>query len=101
MKQARPIQVTVRTVKARAMQFKYHENSDNTVQLVRLIQLLLRVKISSSYDPQAGTGYHLDIGVYSSKLISQHDWVVVDSFGRADVIPDKEFKVYYEPEVTE
>ncbi len=95
------MKVTVRTVKARAMQFKYHENSDDTVQLVRLIQICLKVKISSSFDSQSGRGYHLDIDTYSSKLLFQCDWVVVDSFGRPDIIPDKEFKVYYEPEVTE
>lgn len=96
-----PLKVTTRPVRARALQFNYYPNSDDTIELAKLIRLVLGVKISSSYDSQSGRGYHLDVDDYTSHLISQDDWIVLDSFGRPTLVPDKDFKVYYEPKVTE
>jgi hypothetical protein len=97
-----------RPVNAQAMQFRYGENSDETRNLAELIVSMLGVRISISFDPQSGPGYHVTVGPYEkpgkpksgwqdSKCLSTGGWVVRDNFGYVTVVPDEDFKTYYEP----
>lgn len=92
-------QVTPRAVKGRAIQFRYLEDG-STYDIASLIVGTLGVKISHSHDIQGGGGYHVQLGWLDSRRLSDGDWVVVDSFGKVSVVPDSEFKTYYEPALT-
>jgi hypothetical protein len=98
-----------RPVNVQAMQFRYSERGDNeTRKVVEHIVSTLAVRISISYDPQSGPGYHVTIGPYAqprqpksngqdAKCLSTGDWVMRDNFGYVTVMSDEDFKTYYEP----
>lgn len=94
-----PKKVTRRPVMGRAIQFRYQEDPGLTRRMAERIVELLGVTLSTSFDSQSGTGYHLRSGGFDTKLVCEGDWIVVDSFGKAEVVKDNDFKVYYEPAV--
>lgn len=93
--------VTSRPVTGKAAQFLYFGNPDETRRHAERIVAVLDVKISTSYDSQSGTGYHLDLSRFDSRLIGHGDWIVVDAFGKASIMPEEDFKTYYEPALTD
>jgi len=91
--------VTTRPVTARAMQFRYQEDSGLTRRSAQVIVECLGVTLTTSYDSQSGTGYHLRFGDFDTKLVCDGDWIMMDSFGKPSIVKEKEFNVYFEPEI--
>lgn len=92
--------VTTRPVTARAMQFRYQDDPGQTRRLAEAIVTCLGVTLTTSYDSQSGTGYHLRSGDFDTTLVCNGDWILIDSFGKATVVKEKDFNVYFEPEIT-
>lgn len=89
--------VTLRPMKARAMQLVYRENTEETMRHVQRIAACLDVTLECAGD-QGGLFIHLKIDEYHSPIVSHEDWIVKDSFGKISILKDNEFRVYYEPE---
>lgn len=90
--------IATRPVKARAIQFLYQENTDETLRYVRKIEACLGVRISCAND-QGALFCHLELDPLRSPILNHGDWVVVDSFGKVSAMKADDFKVYYEPEL--
>lgn len=90
-------EVRTRLVKAKAMCFKYGENSEETVKHVRRIETCLSVKIHCAHD-QGALFVHLRLDAFYDRILQNGDWVVVDSFGKITAVKDQDFNVYYEAE---
>ena len=89
--------VATRPVKGRAIQLLYQESTEETLRYVRRMEACLGVRISCAND-QGALFCHLELDSFRSPIISHGDWVLVDSFGKASIVKDADFKVYYEPE---
>lgn len=89
--------VRARSLKARAMRFRHPGKHEELIKLVRRIESCLGVKISLAGD-QGAIFCHLRIDDMNSPILSDGDWVVVDSFRKVSIVKDREFNVYYEAE---
>lgn len=89
--------VASRPVKARAMQFKYQGDTQETMHHAQRIANCLDVELHCVGD-QGALFVHLKIDEHHSPIVSHEDWILVDSFGKIKILKDSEFKVYYEPE---
>jgi len=90
--------IATRPVKARAIQFLYQEDRDETIRFIRKLEACLGVSISCAND-QGALFCHLELDRFRSPILNHGDWVVVDSFGKISILKDDEFKVYFEPEI--
>lgn len=88
--------VASRPVKAKAMQLVYQESRDETLQHLKRIADCLNVTLECAGD-QGGLFIHLKIDEYRSPIVSNGDWILVDSFGKVQILKDSEFKIYFEP----
>lgn len=88
--------VRSRPVGGLACRFRYL--GSDTGRLARAIEAAMGIRLASHYDPQSGAAWFLRAGGAGGSLISDGDWIVVDAFGRAALVPDKDFATYYEPE---
>lgn len=89
--------VTRRPAKAKAMQLRYQESTDLTMRHVQRIADCLDVELHCVSD-QGALFIHLKVDWHNSPIVGHTDWILVDSFGKIQILKDAEFKVYYEPE---